>query len=650
MVNTIKKAKSINKHFNSLRILTIVAIILTIVLTTIILFESGLDGAITQGITTTIKDTINDITGVENRDENLAPTTINFTSKTIFFNTPTPLTINTQPTNASDAFTYKFENLYGDKIDGISIDENNNIVCTLAKQVPNGIFLTITSSLDESVSYRSSINYVVLPADDERIERIEFIIADYWLKTTPTTDEYIKVGKPYYPYCIGIIKDEYLDEMGLTKDDNAVVLKHSKRVNDMNPNHNSSAYLTDEFYVGESMCFYKEASITMTCRLLTKGEPIVITKRLECFIDPDYDYKPTYIRASENSYQNASGRYINGEYVVQFDKNSTTFTISPQRQTGKNTQISVQHYDEHSKECVSIIGGNIKRKVNRGECYLWVVSDVDKSVKQKIKVIFNGDEIKGMRFADNYVAMLNSTIQLHCTFDNIQDIFGGDIRYSIVDGNKYATVTENGFLFGLHLGKVIVRAQCASSPEIFVDMEIEIKLYNNLYYFVRKILGHAFLYAVLGFGFGGVYFLTIKKRWVTAIATPITLFVIGGIGELLQSLNPGRTPAWTDIAIDFVGGMIGFVVAILIVTIVCLIWRKANRKSFDNMLVAFKRLNLLTLFKRANKVFALDTETVAENTQEEVDDIKDNDKTTDCDNITLEEVASDVADNDSIDV
>ncbi len=623
--------KSQKKCFNGLRCLAIVALICTVIVTVLVLAESGLPGGITGAITQAIKEEVKDTLQIVEYDKNLAPKSMKFTANTVYYGKKTKLNVTYAPSNANPAYTYEFQDLHGNPVDGLTIDEDGYILSERLDFVYNGLFLKITSKLDEKITYTAGIDQETIDPFDSRIEKIEPIWSEQWMGTTDTLDEYIKVGKPYYLYFQATIKDAYLEEFGRTFENNKVVFGvygRKLKINGENVNL-STGYLSENFFFGNSVCFYKEHSFVLSGSLASStNERYNFEFTVEGIIDPDFQYIPSELVLNTNSYQDASLTYENGEYVLTFNKQSSSFNVGAINQSDpyRNTQTTIKPFDDHAKNCVRISGTKVYRKVNRGECYLLVVSDVapeDENLQIKVRCVFNGDAPEKIAISTKDSISINSDVELTCAINNGANLFGEEgVKWSIVKGHGKAEFTSPTTIHTKHVGKITLRVESVVNPEVYDEVTFDIKIYDDLYSFVRKILGHALLYACLGLGYGTLYFFLIKHRWVTAVATPVTVFALGGFGELLQSLNPGRYPSWIDVATDFVGGIIGFAFGAFIAVATCLIWWKANKKSFDNLVAGFKRLTLFTLFKKTEKVFV---DTTNDSTDVPCDQMQEND-------------------------
>ena len=125
-------------------------------------------------------------------------------------------------------------------------------------------------------------------------------------------------------------------------------------------------------------------------------------------------------------------------------------------------------------------------------------------------------------------------------------------------------------------------------------------------------MGHLGLSGVLGFGLFFTCLFLCKHKWKCAVYPFVISFVHGGLSELIQYFTPGRICAFADVIVDFLGGCIGIAAGAILFGLIALIWRLASKQSFDNIMLAIKRLNFGNCFK---KVYAFDEQYEIESEQ-----------------------------------
>ena len=178
-----------------------------------------------------------------------------------------------------------------------------------------------------------------------------------------------------------------------------------------------------------------------------------------------------------------------------------------------------------------------------------------------------------------------------------------NVKWEVVKGE--GSIDENGVFTSDKSGKVTVRATYVGRPDLTVEKTITVSVFDTFHTLIRKGLGHFSLFLVLGFGLFGTFFLLIKPRWVSLPLSLLSAFVVAGISEMFQLpvFTSGRYATWPDVAIDFLGALSGIGIAVVAVSIVGLIWFKANPESFKNMKNEFSFLTFKTSFKKQEKIF-----------------------------------------------
>lgn len=178
-----------------------------------------------------------------------------------------------------------------------------------------------------------------------------------------------------------------------------------------------------------------------------------------------------------------------------------------------------------------------------------------------------------------------------------------NVKWEVVKGE--GSIDENGVFTSDKSGKVTVRASYVGRPDLTVEKTITVSVFDTFHTLIRKGLGHFSLFLVLGFGLFGTFFLLIKPRWASLPLSLLSAFVVAGISEMFQLpvFTSGRYATWQDVAIDFLGALSGIGIAVVAVSIVGLIWFKAQPESFKNMKNEFSFLTFKTSFKKQEKIF-----------------------------------------------
>lgn len=183
------------------------------------------------------------------------------------------------------------------------------------------------------------------------------------------------------------------------------------------------------------------------------------------------------------------------------------------------------------------------------------------------------------------------------TAKHMPQYYEDDVTWEIVSGK--GSISSDGVFVNKGFGTTVIRCRSTLDPTLYVDKTVESKLFSDAYSMVRKFMGHGGLSALLGFGIFGTLLLLSKHKFNALIFTAPLGFIYAGFSELIQKFTPGRYCTIADVLIDFIGTLIGMTIAIILVALVCVIWRLANKNSFKNMLYEWRLLTLSSAFRKS---------------------------------------------------
>ena len=182
-----------------------------------------------------------------------------------------------------------------------------------------------------------------------------------------------------------------------------------------------------------------------------------------------------------------------------------------------------------------------------------------------------------------------------------------EIVWSVVNGN--GTIDEEGKLQPKRLGTVVIRATSVENPNVYTEKTLSVEIFDDFATFVRKIMGHFSLFAVLGLGFLGVFYFLAKRKYLAPLFA-----VLAGVGsalfsEFLQMFAEGRFAHMIDVMVDSLGATFGIGVGMVLIGIVCGVWRALSYDSFHKLAVAYRSLNFMNIFRSKatlNMLFSAD--------------------------------------------
>ena len=172
-----------------------------------------------------------------------------------------------------------------------------------------------------------------------------------------------------------------------------------------------------------------------------------------------------------------------------------------------------------------------------------------------------------------------------------------EVKWELVSG-KHATLDEDGVFKPRFFGTYVIRCTSTIDPNLSVEKTIEVKLFDDIGGFVRKLMGHMGLSGVLGFGLFFTCLFLCKNKWKCTVYPFAISFVHGGLSEAIQYFTPGRFCSFADVLVDFMGGCIGIVLGMILAGLILLIWKLANKQSFDRAIYAIKSLRFGNCFKK----------------------------------------------------
>ena len=243
--------------------------------------------------------------------------------------------------------------------------------------------------------------------------------------------------------------------------------------------------------------------------------------------------------------------------------------------------------------CVSVVY-DVLSPYSPGTCTVTFTSRYDQNVKASVQLVVDKIAPTELRVSGPAVVTPNDGAKF--TAMHSPKKYEDDVKWEVVSGK--GTISKNGTFKSSSFGTSVIRCTSTLNPDLYVEKTIEVKLFADAYTFVRKLMGHAGLSAVLGFGIFGTLWLLARHRWNAYVFTAPLALCYAGISELIQHFTPGRFCTMADVITDFLGAMFGAAVACVIVAIVCLVWRLANKKSFDNARHLRGILTFSTVFRK----------------------------------------------------
>lgn len=245
-------------------------------------------------------------------------------------------------------------------------------------------------------------------------------------------------------------------------------------------------------------------------------------------------------------------------------------------------------------DIVAIDGKDMLMK-NKGSAILTFTSVYDPSITSAVTVTVEKIMPTDLEIICSDFVVVNSSINLSCKHYPVD--YPDDVVWTVVKGD--ASITGNK-LKARFFGKITVRCQSKLNPDLCAEKVINVKLYSNFYSFVRKVLGHFSLFAILGFGVWGCTFLLTNFLY-SLILSPAVCFISATLCEMFQACTPGRYFTMADVFLNFCGTLTGCLIAIISVGVFCLIFRLASKARYQKLKRAYNYISVKTVFCKHKK-------------------------------------------------
>ena len=525
--------------------------------------------------------------------EEPAPTLISMSYKKayIFAGQKEKLTASADPFESDQRITFETSS------DNCTVDDKGNIHYTGTSYEVISVYGT--SVANPNIKNKCFIYGMGISPDDERIENLEIKLYTDSTFTTPADTNNIALNKRYFIGTHATIKDEYLEELKLTKETNRVRLRvYYKNLSD-NPNI--------VFQSQTSNISFKEVGNYNFKLGLFASEEIVFdaqSDQISLTVKDLGNFLPSAIKPRFNIQYKSLTKISDTEYSVVFPAERTEFRI---------TEDTNNYNPMFRTELVKINNGDVTkytngfaRRTNKCEFDVKIISLLDDTISTLLHVSFVEEELKGFDVKTlNKISFFSESIFYDYTLDVKQDI-SRKINVSVISGNDIIEVQRsNGRLKSRpieikKLGKVTLRFELDEDPEIFVDKTIEVVFIDSLRIFVIKILGHLLSFFLIGLGLTFVTFLLFRPRKLSPLYTFVTVFLFSGLTELFQSplFNNNRGSSLIDVLLNLSYGLTGMLVAFAIIFTYLGILKKKKPEKYKGLKERSKKLTIKSIWKK----------------------------------------------------
>lgn len=310
-----------------------------------------------------------------------------------------------------------------------------------------------------------------------------------------------------------------------------------------------------------------------TATITAKIGDVTLTKEVSVVKNPSFVSATEIILKDDISFNTETQYYYIPKLISSLGvENATFYDI---RVESSNPQIAFE-------------GGYTIDVINYGEVTLTFYSQSNPEIRTELTTYVQPVMPTTLGVSAPTVVVPHDLYQLSAA--HTPKAYNSAVTWEVIKGQ--ATITEKGVLTATFWGDIVVRCTSTIDPNIYTDVTIKCQLFDSAYYFVRKLMGHFGLSALLGFGIFFSIFLMDKHKWKAFALTPVLSFGYAGISELIQYFTPLRSCTLTDVLIDFIGALIGMAVAMVIFALITIIWRLVSKKTFGAYTSTLKGLNI----------------------------------------------------------
>lgn len=293
---------------------------------------------------------------------------------------------------------------------------------------------------------------------------------------------------------------------------------------------------------------------------------------------------PDIVKISQFSVDN--GRFLSGEKIPITD------LIKDYTPTDADFDFKIT---SDNLAVAAVENGTIVMK-NGGTANLTFAPFFDRDLAKTVKIEVWKKSPESLKINCQNQLIVNGTMQLSAESAPVD--YPDDIEWQVVSG--FGKIVDGNKLKAEFFGKIKVRCQSVLNPELTDEIVIDVILYSDFYSFVRKILGHFSMFALLGLGIWGSAFLLTNPTYSVIISVGVS-FICAALCEMFQACTPGRYFAISDVFVNFAGTLTGMTVGIFAVVLYCLIKRIISKDSYKKVKEAYSWVTVYTVFCKHKK-------------------------------------------------
>ncbi len=575
---------------------TVFAIISSLLLTLFLIYESSRVGEVSTDHSNAVSDAIKDNFDVDT-GETKKPQSIKFDKSALdstycYSGDSVKLPLTFEPAGSNQEVVYSFSKSEGCKMEGNKFTYTGTDYTTIT--------ITATSVHNKSISAKVDVTYRGINPDDEGVERVNLYISEpselNSQKNYSVADDAhsnispaeMSIGKSYFIKMTLTLNEAGKAKYGISEDEiSANGIPYKLECAGANVQHDVS---------DRQLMFYEIFDGPITVKAMRTPSKLSAASASESVnVGISYDYVPS------SPLVPSIGVLSGSSYVVRVDADTESVDITSVAGTGSvNTAGKLIFADDDGAMSATLESrSKLTKTVNGCEVKLYLVSLFNPELKTPITVIFEEKLPSAVHlYGESNIPVGKSKV---FSAEITEELYGkGDVRLVIVKG-KNVIELDGWTVTGLKFGNAVIRAESIHYPDVYTELKITVRPWDNFSGLIRKVVGHFLAFFFLGQGYIVCWFFLIKKRWLAFIFAPASVYGIAALTEHVQKYTDGRHGSMEDVMMDFWGGMYGIGFVVLCITVFILILMRFYPESFVKLKRDLKRFSIKTVFTHIKK-------------------------------------------------
>ena len=300
-----------------------------------------------------------------------------------------------------------------------------------------------------------------------------------------------------------------------------------------------------------------------------------------------------YCKANDITSNEIEINVIEGNYIPITEMYVNDMNIYVNEEKELNVSFNDNCSDTNyliSNNVNGIIQNNKIKYKEAGTYSLTITSRADNSFTKTINIKVNEVKAKSITASFENIQYGKPTKLIYSLESEVNglEVTNKDMIFASSDPT-IATIDNNGYILGLKKGMIEITISWKEDTSISLKQRINIisldsNTFSNINHIVRKLIGHFLSFFVTGLAglFTYIFFLRKNKYKIWFL---VSIFVYGLLlaifSEIEQMFTSNRTPAITDVLIDYSGYVSGAIIVLLIFLLI-IHHEKKNKPQLNN--------------------------------------------------------------------